>query len=65
MENLENEEWRDVPGYEGLYEVSNMGRVKSLPKEWVIGKGRVRKHNGKILKPGKTRDGYLNVTFCK
>ena len=30
VENLENEEWRDIEGYEGLYQVSNMGRVKSL-----------------------------------
>ena len=25
-----NEEWRDIEGYEGLYQVSNLGRVKSL-----------------------------------
>lgn len=25
-----NEEWRDIKGYEGLYQVSNFGRVKSL-----------------------------------
>lgn len=30
LENLENEEWLPVVGYEGLYEVSNMGRIKSL-----------------------------------
>lgn len=29
---LANEEWRDVIGYEGLYQVSNLGRVKSLHK---------------------------------
>ena len=26
------EEWRDIKGYEGLYQVSNYGRVKSLRK---------------------------------
>ena len=30
MEDLPNEKWKDIEGYEGLYEVSNMGRVKSL-----------------------------------
>lgn len=29
---MTEEVWRDVPGYEGLYQVSNMGRVKSLPR---------------------------------
>ena len=24
------EEWRDIPGYKGLYQVSNLGRIKSL-----------------------------------
>lgn len=32
LENLPNEEWRDVVGYEGLYQVSNLGRVKSLKR---------------------------------
>lgn len=32
IENLEGEIWKDVVGYEGLYQVSNLGRVKSLPK---------------------------------
>lgn len=27
------EEWRDIKGYEGLYQVSNLGRVKTLPRE--------------------------------
>lgn len=32
LENLPDEEWRDIKGYEGLYQVSNMGRVKSLAR---------------------------------
>ena len=46
-----NEEiWKDIPGYEGLYQVSNMGRVKSLK----FGKE-------KILKGVNNTDGYLMV----
>jgi len=32
MEKLENEIWKDVPYYEGLYQVSNFGNVKSLDR---------------------------------
>ena len=30
---MENEVWKDVPNYEGLYQVSNYGRLKSLEKK--------------------------------
>jgi hypothetical protein len=46
------EVWMDIPGYEGLYQVSNFGIVKSLPKS---------NHNGKILKPSNNNKGYLFV----
>ena len=42
--------WKDIKGYEGLYQVSNLGRVKSLK----FGKER-------ILKPGRKKIGYLIV----
>jgi hypothetical protein len=57
--------WKDIPEYEGLYQVSNLGRVKSLPKEWVTGFGGVRNHNGKILKAAKNIGGHLNVSLHK
>ena len=52
---LKQEEWKPIPGYEGLYEVSNYGRVRSF--KW--------SSNGKILSPGKDGSGYLFVTLCK
>jgi len=45
------EKWRPIPGYEGRYEVSNFGRVKSL------------KGTHKFLKPG-LRNGYPSVLLC-
>lgn len=48
--------WKDVAGYEGLYQISTFGRVKSLPKN-----GR----DAKILKPSKTIWGYLDIQLCK
>lgn len=51
--------WKDVIGYEGFYQVSNLGRVRSLDR---ISFG--RKQKGGILKPTKKRDGYMYVTLC-
>ena len=49
--------WKDIAGYEGLYQVSNLGRVKSL--------GNNKNSKEKILKPFFNRDGYLLVNLCK
>lgn len=59
LENLPNEEWRDVVGYEGLYKVSNHGRVKSI-KEF-DSKGRKKKE--KILKQTISKVGYLCINI--
>ena len=54
---MTEEVWRDVKGYEGLYQVSNMGRVKSLGRKDRF--GRVIKE--RILEPAATHNGYLRV----
>lgn len=59
MKNL-IEEWRPVVGFEGLYEVSNWGRIKSLPKT-VTRKGICYNLNEKILKPQPSGNGYLKI----
>lgn len=56
-DNYVNEEWRPVSGYEGLYEVSNFGRVKSLPRNGTINRER-------IIKPGLFKK-YLGVSLNK
>jgi hypothetical protein len=62
---MQEEIWRDVPNYEGVYQVSNLGRVKSLPRNWNCGLNTIRNHNGKLLKHGLNSDGYANVVLCK
>ena len=58
------EEWRPVEGYEGLYEVSNTGRVRSLDR-YVKGKGEsYRLRKGSILSLVKSNLGYLQVSLC-
>ena len=54
---MTKEVWRDIEGYEGLYQVSNMGRVKSLGRKDRF--GRVIKE--RILEPAVTHNGYLRV----
>jgi len=63
--NMEGEVWADIIGYEGLYMISNMGRVKSLPKRWAAVGGRVIHRKEKILKQGIDTDGYLHVVLVK
>lgn len=57
------EEWRPVPGYEGLYEVSSYGRVRSLDRYVKTCYGSYRLHKGKVLSPGIRPDGYLVVSL--
>lgn len=57
------EEWRAVPGYEGLYEVSNMGRVRSLDR-WVKGhKGTPYFKPGRLLSIVIDHKGYCVVNL--
>lgn len=41
-ENLKNEQWKDIPGLEGYYRVSNLGRVRRLPFEIICSNGQLR-----------------------
>src|SRR5688500_6879632 len=59
-----SEEWRDIPGWEGLYQVSSLGRVQSLTKtihaisRW--GTPQVYEREGRVLKLKVDKDGYLS-----
>lgn len=60
MENQE-EVWKDIIGYEGLYQVSNLGRIMSLPK--FIGRKNKYLSKSKILKKRYAGKGYEIVRF--
>ena len=60
MENR-NEIWKPVVGFEGLYEISNMGRVRSNDREYVGSRGGIIHTKGKILNPKPTPQGYISV----
>ena len=65
MQTQQKEIWKDIPGYEGLYQVSNLGNVKSLDREVIRKDGRVYFFEGKILKKNKGTKGYLCVNLYK
>ncbi|ELO82259.1 TPA: endonuclease [Salmonella enterica subsp. enterica serovar Enteritidis] len=56
-----NELWRDISGYEGLYQVSSRGAVRSLPRKDAAGHHR----KGKTLKNNIGTTGYPQVGLCK
>ena len=59
------EVWKDIKGYEGFYQVSNLGRVKSLYRV-VIRKNETRLTvNERILKEAENGKGYLGVNLCR
>lgn len=47
-----NEEWKSIKGYENLYEISNLGKVKNI-------------NTKKILRSYKRKDGYLKIELTK
>lgn len=55
--------WKDVPNYEGIYQVSNLGRIKSLYFTSNIYKKKFYKE--KILKPKKGKDNSLRIELWK
>lgn len=59
---MENEIWKDIPGFEGIYLVSNYGRVKRLPlgKQWPY-----RRTHNNIRKLKVSKEGYYVVNLSK
>lgn len=73
IEDLEGEEWRDILGYDGIYLVSNLGRVKSYQREINMGAKGVKIQPERIMKQQVSRSNFnnikepsksLKVTFC-
>lgn len=62
LEDLPNEFWRDVVGYEGIYQVSNLGRVKSLDR-YAEYPNYTKRINGRIMSQQDNSKGYLIVNL--
>ena len=55
-----NEIWADIPGFEGSYQVSNRGRVRSCDRYIKASRGMQKKH-GQIIRPMLRPNGYLTI----
>lgn len=61
-----NEIWKDIPGYEGLYQVSDQGRVRSLERISIVGNyPHKRIEPQRVLKPAGNGNGYRKVMLWK
>jgi hypothetical protein len=62
--DLQDEEWMDVYGWDGLYQASSLGRIKSLSREVVCG-NHTRRTKERILRQTKDVYGCLRVSFSQ
>lgn len=57
--------WKQIPSFEGMYEASSLGRIRSVPRTVKYTGGSDRVLQGKVLKVHlRFRDGYARVDFC-
>lgn len=59
------EVWKDIEGYEGLYQISNLGRVKSLERKIKRRNDRIQTVKERILKLNLNKEGYHTVKLHK
>jgi hypothetical protein len=66
---MKTEIWKDIPGYEGRYQASDLGRIKSLKRQvrsrnWYTGADFYRTVPERILRPGRyCKSGHLSVVL--
>lgn len=66
MENLENEIWKDVKGFEGIYKVSSLGRLMSVERKvFLPTRGIYRILQSKILRFYESKFGYYCIVLQK
>ena len=63
MITYSDEQWRAIPGWEGTYEVSNLGRVRSVDRVVHFSDGRVRRYPATLRAAHTDGFGYLKVTL--
>lgn len=59
------ERWTDIPGYEGMYQASTSGKIRSVDRKILRSDGIMYEHKGKNLKPCINASGYLALSLRK
>lgn len=62
---ISGEIWSDIQGYEGHYQVSNLGRIKSLDRTVLRTNNSPQPRKGKILKLTNSVKGYFQTQLCR
>lgn len=57
------EQWKDIPGWEGLYQASTSGNARSYDRAVNTRGGNKKIFKGRLLKPKVDKDGYLGITL--
>jgi hypothetical protein len=60
-----DEIWKDIPEYHGLYQVSDLGNIKSLDRIVIASSGVSRHYKSKKIKPYCNNNGYLQLALSK
>lgn len=64
-EELKHEVWKPIPDFEGYYEASTLGRIRSLDRYVMCRGGNKRLIKGRLLRPRLYKDGYFDVKLHK
>lgn len=64
-ENTKEEVWMDIPDYQGYYQASNLGRIRSVDRLIVDKNGCEKNHKGRVLKGSINTDGYRKINLSK
>jgi len=57
--------WKPIPNYEGLYEISNTGKIKRLARIAIYENGSQHQYNECIMTPSINKDGYYQIHLTK
>ena len=62
---IATEHWKPIPGWEGYYEASDHGRIRSVDRVVVCRNAREKPMYSKILSPATAKCGHLSVVLCR